>query len=79
MVSVYVLYSEAFDQIYIGMSNNVEKRLQQHNSGQNKSTKAYIPWVVIHAEPFEFRHEARLREKYLKSYRGRKKIRSLYL
>ncbi|MFT4664184.1 MAG: putative endonuclease [Polaribacter sp.] len=42
---IYVLHSKDSDSIYIGMSNDPERRLREQNSGQNKSTKAYLPWV----------------------------------
>ena len=76
MYTVFVLNSEGYDRIYVGMSNDADKRLDQHNRGENKSTKAYLPWVKIHEEAYDTRPEARKREKYLKSYRGRQKIRN---
>ncbi len=79
MIFVYVLYSKEFDRLYIGMTNNLERRFVEHNTGKNKSTKAYLPWVKIHKESFETRMEARKREKYLKTYRGRMFIRKNYL
>ncbi len=75
MVHVYVLFSKAFNRIYVGLTINMEKRLHEHNTGQNKSTKAYVPWVKVYHEDFSTRAEARKREKYLKSYRGRTWIR----
>ncbi len=78
-IYVYVLYSSDFDRIYIGMTNNLNRRLQEHNSGQNKSTKAYLPWKHIHQELFPDRITARAREKYFKSYRGRHYIRTQIL
>ncbi|NNE75580.1 MAG: GIY-YIG nuclease family protein [Pricia sp.] len=72
MFWVYVIYSGNFDRYYVGMTINVETRLKQHNSGKTKSTKAYIPWEVIHVEEFITRAEARSREKYLKSAAGRR-------
>ena len=75
MIYVYVLYSAEFDRIYIGMTNNLERRIHEHNTGQNKSTKAYLLWKHIYSEVFENRMEARKREKYLKSFRGRTFIR----
>ena len=57
--------------MYIGMSQDVSKRLLQHNAGKTRSTKAYAPWRLIHTEEFETREEARSREVYLKSGFGR--------
>ena len=79
MYTTYVLYSQNFDRIYIGLTNNLERRFKEHNAERNKSTKAYCPWEIVHTEKFETRIEARKREKYLKSYRGRKYIRDTVL
>lgn len=58
------------------MTMDVDKRLSQHNLKQNKSTKAYTPWRLIHKEGFETRIEAREREKYLKIGVGRAYIKN---
>ena len=72
MFFVYVLFSDGFKKFYVGISENLDARLKQHNNGETKSTKPYIPWRIVHAEEYEFRTEARKREKYLKSAAGRK-------
>ncbi len=72
MFFVYILYSSRFDRYYIGLSINCENRLKQHNSGKSKSTKPFIPWIIIYKEEFKTRIEARKREKYLKSAAGRR-------
>ena len=77
MFFVYILYSSKHDRTYTGMTIDVAKRLRQHNLKQNKSTKAYSPWVLIHQEKFNTRIEAREREKYFKSGIGREFIKTL--
>ncbi|HIP48757.1 MAG TPA: GIY-YIG nuclease family protein [Lutibacter sp.] len=77
MYFVYILHSTSFKHTYTGMTQDVDKRLFQHNLGQNKSTKAYTPWVIIHVEEFNTRDQARKREKYLKSGVGREFISDL--
>ena len=69
---VYVLYSITHNRAYVGITVNYEGRLNEHNSGKTKSTKAFIPWVIAHLEEYVTREEARNREKYLKSAAGRK-------
>ena len=54
------------------MTSNLEKRLLEHNSGNTKSTKPYLPWEILYKEEFSSRVEARKRELYLKSAAGRK-------
>jgi len=72
MFWVYILYSNAFNRFYVGMTTNLEVRLNTHNSGQVKSTKAFVPWEIMYFEEFGTRNEARNREKYLKSATGRR-------
>ncbi|MGB4843016.1 MAG: GIY-YIG nuclease family protein [Ferruginibacter sp.] len=63
--------------IYVGMSNNVSRRILEHNAGENKSTKAYKPFILIYTETFATRIEAREKEKYLKSGIGKEYLKSL--
>ncbi len=72
MFTVYVLYSVEFQEYYIGLTKDLRRRLNEHNRGNTKSTKAFRPWEVIHREEFKLLSEARRREKYLKSAAGRR-------
>ena len=72
MFYVYVLYSVKFERYYVGMTNRLEDRLNEHNTGKTRSTKAFMPWDIVHKEFFETRDKARIREKYLKSSAGRR-------
>ena len=71
MYFVYVIKSLKNGQLYKVFTQDLEVRLKQHNQGKTKSTKAYIPWVLVYFEKVEYRDEARKREKYLKSGIGR--------
>ncbi|MFD2568633.1 GIY-YIG nuclease family protein [Pseudotenacibaculum haliotis] len=77
MFYVYVLYSEKFSRTYTGFTNNLERRLKEHNAKRNKSTKAFVPWSIIYKEEVETRVLAREREKYLKSGIGRDFIKTI--
>ena len=78
MFYTYVLYSKSLYKIYIGYSENPQKRLKAHNEDRNIGwTKGYQPWEIIHLEEFKIKAEALEREKQLKSLQGRKFIRSL--
>ncbi len=72
MFFVYVLFSSKFGRFYVGMTNDMERRLAEHNNKKMSSTKAYVPWKIIHVEKLLSRREARDREKYLKSAAGRR-------
>ncbi|WP_162341407.1 GIY-YIG nuclease family protein [Cyclobacterium salsum] len=78
MFTVYALYSEKFDKIYIGFTSDLEKRLISHNElGTTGWTIAFRPWKLIHTETFESKKEAMDREKHLKTGVGREFIRRL--
>jgi len=68
---VYVLKSNKNSRLYKGMTNDLKRRIYEHNLGKNKSTRPYRPWTLVYFESFETRVEARSREKYLKSGIGR--------
>ena len=70
MFFVYILQSVKDKGLYVGLSGNVKKRVSFHNAGHVRSTKHRAPFLLIHTEKYETRKEARLREKYLKSYSG---------
>jgi putative endonuclease len=69
--TVYVLKSRIDGRLYKGMTENLERRLFEHNSGNQKSTKAFKPWDLVYSKEFDTRDEARNYEKYLKSGVGR--------
>jgi len=72
MYFVYVLYSEKLHKRYIGSSEDINRRLREHNLGKSKFTKAGIPWKLIYKESLPTNYEARKRELFLKSGVGRK-------
>ncbi|MCH2451020.1 MAG: GIY-YIG nuclease family protein [Gracilimonas sp.] len=75
MFTVYALYSPSHQKIYIGYTSNLEQRLLSHNSlGKKGWTIKYRPWKLAYTEEFETKKEAMLREKQLKSAKGREYI-----
>ncbi|MBG0782378.1 MAG: GIY-YIG nuclease family protein [Bacteroidales bacterium] len=78
MYTVYVIRSSTRDWYYVGQSNNLPRRLEQHNRGYNRSTKAYRPFELVFTEEFATRDHARKREKELKSTMGKRYIRNYY-
>jgi len=63
---------------YVGSTNNIERRLAEHNSGKSSYTKKFIPWELIYKEECQDRKAALKREKYYKSPAGRRKIKLLF-
>jgi len=75
MFIVYVLKSDTGGRIYIGQTNNIVKRLGQHND-LNFDKKSYTKlsrrnWKLVYKEQYHTRREALNREKQLKSHKGR--------
>ncbi|MFC1649923.1 GIY-YIG nuclease family protein [Patescibacteria group bacterium] len=68
---VYVLFNKQKKFIYIGYSENLKQRIREHNSGKSKSTKHYAPLKLIFYEAYLVSSDAKRREKYLKSNKGR--------
>jgi putative endonuclease len=77
MFYVYYLESLNNDFRYVGFTSDLKKRLEEHNSCQNKSTKAYAPYKVIFYEAYLDVEDARRRENYLKTTAGREALRKM--
>ncbi|PJE59765.1 MAG: endonuclease [Candidatus Portnoybacteria bacterium CG10_big_fil_rev_8_21_14_0_10_44_7] len=75
MIILYIIKSLNKNYHYVGITNNLKRRVKQHNAGLNTSTKSYRPFKIVHTEIFSNYKEARIREKFLKSGPGRKFIR----
>ena len=70
MYYVYILKSDKDQKRYIGSTNDLERRLRQHTSGQVRSTRHRLPFRLIYKESFENELEARARERYFKTHKG---------
>ncbi len=75
MYSVYILYSESFNRYYVGYTNDLIRRVSEHNRKKGKFTDAGIPWKLVHTELYSTKKEAMAREKFIK----RKKSKSFIL
>ena len=68
--SVYILYSQKDKKLYTGCTNNIDRRVREHNSGKIFSTKHRRPLVLIYKQEFEDKGKAFNRERFLKSLWG---------
>ncbi len=66
----YILKNKIHNKHYYGHTSNLDKRLNDHNSGLSTFTKKYLPWALIYSEVFNTRAEAMKREKYFKNIAG---------
>jgi len=72
MYQVYALYSPSAKKIYIGFTSNLKERMKSHNEMATKGfTIKFRPWEIAHTETFKTKREAMLRERQLKSAKGR--------
>jgi len=78
MYHIYIIKSQSRNYVYIGISDNVNRRLKEHDLGSNKTTKPYKPFKLLHTENFQDRISAREREKWFKSGEGREFIKAHY-
>ncbi|MFC0776316.1 GIY-YIG nuclease family protein [Terrimonas alba] len=78
MYYVYILYSPSSGKTYTGFSNDIRRRVTEHNATEAKGfTLRYRPWELIFTECFETKQEAMSRENFFKSGQGREKIKSI--
>jgi putative endonuclease len=71
MYYTYVLHSLRDQKRYIGSTDSLIRRVDEHNNGLVKSTKNRRPLVLIYSEEFHSKTEALKREKFFKSGYGR--------
>ena len=69
---VYAIQSEVVNRVYVGHTDNLERRFKEHNDGRVKSTKADIPWKILTIEYFNSRSQARWCENSLKKSKGKR-------
>ncbi|MDO8581761.1 MAG: GIY-YIG nuclease family protein [bacterium] len=67
MYYVYVLKSVPYNRLYIGVSENIERRLQEHNAGRTISTKPFAPFILIYSEEYKNKSDALRRERQIKN------------
>jgi len=69
---VYVLRSERDSKLYIGCTDDLQRRLREHNEGKSFATKTRVPLILIYYEAYPTRKDAEKREKFFKTGWGRR-------
>jgi putative endonuclease len=77
MYYVYVLQSLKDKSLYIGFTDNLKIRVNQHNQGLSTYTQYRKPWKLVYYEAFTNRLDAKDREEYLKSGWGFRSIKKI--
>ncbi len=70
MFNAYILQSDKSGKYYVGSTSNLDKRIERHNAGRNKSTKSQRPWRLVYKEQYSTKQDAYRREMEIKSYKG---------
>ncbi|MDO8451614.1 MAG: GIY-YIG nuclease family protein [bacterium] len=77
MYFVYILKSLRTGRYYVGCTDNIGRRVQEHNSGSSVYTKNKGPWGLVYKEAFSSLNNARVREQQIKSWKKRIAIEKL--
>ena len=73
---IYVLLSDKDHNLYVGFTENLQSRLEEHRKGRVISTKDRRPLTLIYSEACRNKTDALKREKYLKTYLGKMFLRN---
>jgi len=77
---VYILRSESTGKTYVGQTDNLSRRIAEHNDPSFRLTlytkRNPGPWRLVYSEEYGTRTESMRREKWLKSGQGREWIRA---
>ncbi len=77
MYFVYILESETTGKLYIGQTDDPDKRLNDHNRGASPYTKNKGPWKRIFLKEFPTRSESLAFEKKIKSWKNPHRIKAM--
>jgi len=69
---VYILYSQKLKKYYIGSTNDIQRRLYEHNIGHSVYTKNGVPWEIVLSKEFDSLQSARSEERRLKKCKNQK-------
>ena len=76
MFYTYLLRSKIDGHLYTGSTNDLRKRLKEHNLGKSNYTKKHVPFEIIYYEACKSEEDARSRELYLKSGMGKRYLKN---
>ena len=74
MYYAYVLQSLKDGKLYIGFTKDLKRRMQEHKSGGSVSTKKRLPFRLVFYEAFVSEGDAKRRERYFKTTKGKKAL-----
>ena len=77
MFYVYIIKSREKGRLYKGFTSNLRRRIKEHNNREETSTKSGAPWDLVYYEAFINKTDALREEKFLKSGKGKERIKYL--
>jgi putative endonuclease len=78
MFKFYILYSEGADKFYIGHTgDDLDQRLRRHLSNHSGFTAKVKDWKLVYSENFQSKEQAYTREREVKSWKSKDRIKKL--
>ena len=77
MFYAYVLHSEKDNKFYTGFTNNIRRRIEEHQTGKVESTKNRRPLKLIYYEAHYSKADAQRRERYFKTTKGKATLKQM--
>jgi putative endonuclease len=74
---VYAIKSTSRNYIYVGITGDIIRRVSEHNRGKERTTRPYLPFILIYNKVFDSRKEARIHEIKMKSGHGKELLKGL--
>jgi len=74
MYYTYVIKSQTKDWLYVGYSLNLKRRFSEHQRGLSTATKPYRPFELVFYEAYKSSGDAKHREKYFKTDKGKRTL-----
>jgi putative endonuclease len=66
MYTTYILHSKKINKFYSGQTDNMVRRLEEHNRGKTKFMNSGSPWLLVFSVTFDTRSEAVILETKIK-------------
>ncbi|MCB2221931.1 MAG: GIY-YIG nuclease family protein [Bacteroidetes bacterium] len=79
MYYFYIIYSTTLDHYYSGHTKNLHERIRKHNSNHKGFTGKANDWQLLYKEEFETKSAAYARERQIKSWKNRERMKQLIL
>lgn len=72
----YVYVLKGPKQFYVGCTEDLRRRFQEHQTGRSRSTAGKGPWVLVYYEACTSKTDSLIRERYLKTAWGKRYIKN---